>query len=365
MVVLKEIVTFLEQVAPLPLQESYDNSGLLVGDINEVIEQVLVTLDITDDVVEEAINQKCQLIVSHHPLSLTGFKSLTGRTMPERCLLKAIRNNIAIYSAHTNIDAVPNGVSGMMASKLGLVNCNVLEPKLNSLLKLAVFVPESHAQLVRDAVFNAGAGFIGNYSHCSFNALGQGTFKGNDNSQPFAGKPNEMHIESEVRIETVLPVFLKDKVVGAMLKAHPYEEVAYDLMGLQNEWGNSGFGCVGELPEEMDTFRFLSHMKEVFGCGSLKYTTPHVPSVKRIALCGGSGSSLLKKAKSTKADVFITGDVKYHQFFEAENSIIMVDIGHYESEQFTKELFFELLTKKFPNFAVRLSKVNSNPIKYL
>jgi dinuclear metal center YbgI/SA1388 family protein len=365
MVLLKDIVAAFERFAPLQLQENYDNAGLIVGDLSALVSNTLVTIDITEEVVAEAIDNGCQLIVSHHPLTLSGFKSLIGKSEPERCLIKAIKNNIAIYTAHTNIDAIPNGVSGKMADKLGLVNQLVLEPKSNGLLKLVVFVPETHAETVRQAIFEAGGGDIGNYSHCSFNTQGQGTFKGNDSTNPYVGQKNKLHVENEVKIETVLPAIYKSKVVSAMVSAHPYEEVAFDLLPLLNNWPTAGFGIVGNLPEPTGTMLFLECVKGVFGCGSVRYTEPHVPVVSRVAVCGGSGSSLLKAAINAKADVFITGDFKYHQFFDAEKRIVVADIGHYESEQFTKELFFELLTKNFPNFAVRLSQVNSNPIKYL
>lgn len=365
MPLLKDIIDAFEAFAPTPLQEGYDNSGLFVGNASQQVTQALVTIDITEDVMLEAIGLGTDLIVSHHPLTLGGFKKLTGRTEPERCALLAIAHGIALYCCHTNADAVMGGVSGKMAEKLGLTDCRVLEPKSNALLKLVTFVPHSHAPQVREAIFAAGAGHIGNYDSCSFNTEGTGTFKGNELTNPFVGEPQSLHFEAETKIETIVPVHLKSRVVKALLEAHPYEEVAYDLYPLANEWPTVGFGISGQLPKPMDTEAFLQMVKELFKCGCIRYTSPHKTAVQKVALCGGSGSSLLKNAIACGADVFLTGDFKYHQFFDADKRIVIADIGHYESEQFTKELFFELLTKNFPNFAVRLSQVNSNPIKYL
>jgi dinuclear metal center YbgI/SA1388 family protein len=360
-----DIISVFEQFAPIALQEGYDNSGLTVGDPAAEVKSALIAIDVTEEVVQEAIDNHCQLIVSHHPITLNGFKKLTGQNGPERSAIKAIRHNIAIYSAHTNADSVPHGVSGMMAKKLGLINQEILEPKKDALLKLVTFVPQSHADKVRQALFDAGAGHIGNYDSCSFNSQGTGTFKGNEQSNPFAGQKNTMHTEAEIKIETILPRYLKSKVVKALLTNHPYEEAAYDLYPLANQWSSAGYGIVGDLPEKLNFQQFLAQVKDTFNCGCVRYTEQIKQTVSRVALCGGSGSSLLSNAIASGADVFITGDFKYHQFFDAEKRIAIADIGHYESEQFTKELFFELLTKKFPNFAVRLSQVNSNPIKYL
>ncbi|MFT3737735.1 MAG: Nif3-like dinuclear metal center hexameric protein [Breznakibacter sp.] len=362
---LKDIIKVFEDFAPPMLQEGYDNSGLFVGDPSDEIIQVLVTLDVTEDVMHEAIAAGANLVVSHHPLTLGGFKKITGRTEAERCVLLAIRHQIAIYSCHTNADAVMDGVSGKMAQRLGLTGCRVLEPKSGGLLKLVFFVPQSHAAQLRDVIFAAGAGHIGHYDSCSFNTEGTGTFRGDEHINPFVGEPGKLHFEVETKIETIVPVHLKGRVLKAMFEAHPYEEVAYDLYPLANEWPTVGFGMVGELPRSMDAMHFLKMVKETFHCENVRYTGPHTRSVRRVALCGGAGSSLLGNAMAAGADVFITADFKYHQFFDADKRIMIADIGHYESEQFTKELFFELLTKKFPNFAIRLSQVNSNPIKYL
>ncbi|PWD99916.1 Nif3-like dinuclear metal center hexameric protein [Marinilabilia rubra] len=364
MVQLKHIIKELETFAPPAFQENYDNSGLQAGDPGMEIQGILTSLDVTEEIVNEAIDQGANLIVAHHPLSLKGFKTITGQTAPERILIKAIKNDIAIYSAHTNIDSIEKGVSGKLAKKLGLTNVKVLQGRKDLLVKLVTFVPADQAEDVREAIFNAGAGVIGNYDSCSYNLEGQGSFRAGENTNPFVGEKEKLHFETEVRIETILPEYLKGKVIAALKKAHPYEEVAYDLYPLSNQWDKVGFGAVGELNNSIKEIDFFDKIKEITGCGCIRHTRLLDRPIKRVAVCGGSGSFLLEGAISAGADLFISADFKYHQFQEADNKIVIADIGHYESEQFTKEVFFELLTKKFPNFAVRLSNVSTNPIKY-
>ena len=362
---IKDIIAEIERFAPPALKEDYDNVGLLVGSANAEASGVLITLDVTDGVVDEAIQDGCNLIVAHHPLIFKGLKSITDKSETGRIIIKAIRNNIAIFAGHTNVDSVLEGVSGMMAKKIGLENMSVLSPVKKKLLKLVTFVPIEFADKVREAIFKAGAGVIGNYDSCSYNLTGTGTFRGGEDTNPFVGEKGEVHSEDEIRIETVLPEFNKNGVVAALLQAHPYEKVAYDIYMLENEWPVTGYGIVGDLKIEMSEEEFLAFLKVTFKADGIRYTELLNNPIGRVALCGGSGSDLLGKAINAGADVFISADFKYHQFFEAENRILIADIGHFESEQFTKELFFEILTKKFSNFAVRLSKVNTNPIKYL
>jgi len=361
----KDIIKELELFAPPSFQESYDNAGLIVGNSNDAVSAALISLDITEEVVQEAIDRKCDLIISHHPIIMGGIKRLNGNNYVERSVIKAIKNNIAIYACHTNADSVKTGVNGMISKKIGLQNCKILDPKKNSLLKLVTYAPKANADAVRDAIFNGGAGNIGNYDSCSFNTEGTGTFKANADANPHVGNLGELHQEEEIRIETVVPAYLKNKVVSALLKSHPYEEVAFDLFPLENVWNEVGSGMIGELPEAESELDFLKRIKNIFNVGCIKYTSLLNKPVKKVALCGGAGSFLVNKAKALGADVFISGDFKYHQYFDAENQLVIADIGHFESEQFTKELFYELLTKKIPNFAVCLSNVNTNPIKYL
>ena len=362
---IKDIISEIEHFAPPALKEDYDNVGLLVGSATAEATGVLITLDVTEEVVDEAIQNGCNMIVAHHPLIFRGLKNITDKSETGRIVIKAIRNSIAIFAGHTNVDSVLNGVSGKMAQKLRLVNTSVLSPVTNRLLKLVTFVPVEHAEKVRAAIFDAGAGVIGNYDSCSYNLTGTGTFRAGEDTNPFVGKKGEIHSEKEVRVETILPDFQKNSVVSALLNAHPYEEAAYDIYPLENEWPVTGYGIVGDLEESVDEIDFLNVLKQTFNADGIRYTQFLNKPIKRVALCGGSGSELLGRAISSGADIFISADFKYHQFFEAENRILIADIGHFESEQFTKELFYEILTKKFSNFAVRLSKVNTNPIKYL
>ncbi len=362
---LKAITQYIETLAPLVYQESYDNAGLIVGNPDDEITGILIALDVTEEVIDEACRQNLNLIVAHHPVIFSGLKKLNGRNYVERSVIKAIRNNISLYAAHTNLDSVHGGVNSKICEKLGLTNCRILAPLQNQLKKLVTFVPQAQAEKVRLAIFEAGAGTIGNYDQCSFNANGTGTFRGNDQSNPFVGKKNELHFEGETRIETIFPKHLQSKIIQALLKAHPYEEVAYDIYPLDNDWPVVGSGMIGTLPQEMDEPGFLRLVKETFGCTVLKHTQLLGKPVKTVAVCGGAGSFLLKEAIGQQADVFISGDFKYHQFFDAENKLVIADIGHYESEQFTKEVFYELLTKKFPKFAIHLSEVKTNPVNYL
>jgi dinuclear metal center YbgI/SA1388 family protein len=362
---IKDILSAIEAVAPVGLQESWDNSGLLVGNKEAEIDSALITIDVTEAVVDEAIAHQNGLIIAHHPPIFSGLKRITGSTETERLVMKAIQHNIAIYVAHTNIDVIKEGVSWCMAQKLGLKNVETLVPQGGLLKKLVVFVPENYADAVRNAVFEAGAGQIGNYDSCSFSSPGSGSFKGNDSTHPFVGEPGILHFENEVRVETIFPAYLQTTIISSMLAAHPYEEVAYDIYPLDNKHQQIGLGVVGELQEEVSTLEFLQHVKKTFRCEAIRHTPIVKETVKKVALVGGAGSSFLKNAIQSKADVFVTGDFKYHQFFDAEKRIVIADIGHYESEQFTKELFYEIVTNKFSKFALRLSEVQTNPVKYL
>ena len=364
MPLLKDITNFLESLAPLSLQESYDNAGLITGDINAEITTVLITLDVTEKVVDEAIQKKARLIVAHHPIIFTGLKKITGKNYVERTIIKAIKNDIAIYAAHTNLDSVDGGVNHKICEKLGLQNCKILQPAGGQLKKLVTFVPVDHVVQVREAVFNAGAGNIGNYDSCGFIAEGLGSFRGNEFTNPFVGKKGEIHLEKEIRFETIFPGYLQGKITAALQKSHPYEEVAYDIYPLDNKFDKIGMGMVGTLAKPVTENEFLKQLKSTFNTGLIKHTALMGKPVQKVAVCGGAGSFLLNAAIAANADIFVSGDFKYHQFFDAENKIVIADIGHFESEQFTKELFYELLTKKFPTFAIHLSEVVTNPVFY-
>jgi dinuclear metal center YbgI/SA1388 family protein len=361
---IKEIIEVLEAWAPPVLQESYDNAGLIIGNQGAEISGVLVTLDVTEEVVEEAINKKCNMIVAHHPIIFKGLKRITGKNYVERTVIKAIKNDIAIYAIHTNLDNVKHGVNAKIAEKLGLSNLQILEPKSPILLKLITFVPHEFAEQVKQALFAAGAGHIGNYDQCSFTTQGTGTFRAKDGSAPFLGQIGQQHQEPETRIEIILPTYLTSKVLSALLATHPYEEVAYDLVPLANQTNEVGSGMVGELPEPMNEQAFLTHLKNSLQIENVRYTS-FSGAIKKVALCGGAGSFLVQAAKSSGAQAFVTADVKYHEFFDAEQSLMIADVGHYESEFFTKELIQQQILKKFPTFAVLLTDIHTNPIKYI
>ena len=360
----KEITNYLESLAPRQLQEDYDNSGWQCGNPETEISGVLLCLDVTEKVLDEAISLKCNLIISHHPVIFKGIKKLTGTNYVERILLKAIKNDISIYSIHTNLDAIHNGVNAKISEILGLKNSKILVEKENTLQKLVVFCPNEQAEKVRAAMCEAGAGRIGNYSDCSFLSEGTGIFKGNENSNPFVGKKNELHSEKETRIEVILPDYLTSKVVSAMIKSHPYEEVAYDIYPLKNGFPMAGSGMKGELENEISEAEFLQFVKEKMQTKLIRHTRFLNRKIKKVAVCGGSGRFLLEAAKGAGADVLITSDFKYHDFFDADGKILVLDIGHFESEQFTMSLLSDWITKKFNTFAVRITEINTNPVNY-
>ena len=362
---IKEIVSALERFAPLPLQDGFDNAGLQIGLTDAEATGALLCLDVTEAVLDEAIASGCNLIISHHPLIFKGYKSITGKDYVERCILKAIKNDIVIYSAHTNLDNAPGGVNFKIAEKIGLKNVRILDPKESSLIKLVTFVPSAQAEEVRNALFTAGCGCIGNYDSCSYNTEGEGTFRAQEGSHPFCGTVGELHHETEVRIETILPEYKKGEVIRALLSKHPYEEPAYDLYPLHNSWAQVGSGIVGELEEPESELEFLKRIKKIFEVGCLKHNKLTGRLIQKVSLCGGAGAFLIPQAVRNGADVFITGEIKYHDYFGRETDILLAEIGHYESEQYTKEIFYSIIRDLFPNFALQFSKVNTNPIKYL
>lgn len=361
---LNELTTYLESIAPLAYQEDYDNSGLIVGNGNQEITQGLISLDCTEAVVDEAIRTGCQIIISHHPIVFKGLKKFNGKTYVERVVEKAIRHNIALYAIHTNLDSVMDGVNARICQVLGLKNPRIISAKNGILKKLVTYVPLSHAETVRNALFKAGAGKVGDYSECSFNAEGSGTFKAGQDTNPYVGQPGEQHHEAEIRIETIYPAHLESKILMALFLNHPYEEVAYDLYNLTNQHQQVGAGMIGELETAVSETEFLGSVKAGLKAAVIRHTQLTGKPVKKVAVCGGSGGFLLKQAIAAGADVFVTADYKYHEFFDAEDKIVIADVGHFESEQFTQHLLYEIIQKKFSNFAVRLTEINTNPIKY-
>lgn len=362
--VVRDITNLIEEFAPLSLQEEYDNAGLICGSPQAEVRSILLSTDITEEVINEALTGGHNLIISHHPLTLQGLKNLVPDSYIKRCLIKAIRHDLNIYSAHTNMDSVATGVSGRMAGKLGLINQQVLQT-CGKLYSLTYYTPADEAEKVRRAIFDCGAGHIGKYSHCSFNSQGEGTFQAQDGACPFVGKMGELHTEKEIKTEITIPDYLLASALQALKSAHPYEEPVLNIVCLNNTNPVTGFGVIGELPQPMESNRFLELVKKTFQSDVIRHTAICKPEIRKVAVCGGSGAFLTKTAISRQADIYLSGDFKYHDFFQAENKIILADIGHYESEQFTKEIFYELVTKKIPNFAVQFSKVVTNPVSYL
>tara|TARA_R110002020_G_scaffold160552_1_gene345067 strand:- start:392 stop:1483 length:1092 start_codon:yes stop_codon:yes gene_type:complete len=359
-----DITTAIEQLAPLPYAEDFDNVGLLVGDKNQEIKGVLVTLDTLENTLEEAISKECNLIVSFHPIIFSGLKKLTGKNYVERVVMKAIKNDIVIYAIHTALDNVQNGVSKGMCDALDLTHRKTLIPKSN-IKKLTTYVPKNEVISIRETLFKAGAGNIGNYDQCSFATKGKGTFRGNEESNPTLGEKGELQLEKEVQLNVTFESHRESKILKTLFKAHSYEEVAYEITSLDNKNQNVGMGMIGELPGPMDEMVFLRMVQKAFHANGVRYSELLDKPVHKVAVLGGSGSFAIEAAKRAGADAFITADLKYHQFYQAENKVLLVDIGHYESEQFTKNILTDFLRKKFSNFAVVLSDEDTNPIKYL
>jgi dinuclear metal center YbgI/SA1388 family protein len=361
---IKQITNYLESLVPLSTQESYDNCGLLVGDYNQKVSNILVSLDCTEDIVDEAIQKKCELILSHHPIIFKGLKQINGGDYVQRIITKCIQNNICIYATHTNLDNYRFGVNYEISKRIGLNKTRILEPKSQSLSKLMVYIPKEYVEKVTDAMFEAGAGRIGDYSECHFKSDGEGTYKPNELANPFEGKSGERSTVHEVKTEFLVENSRVSKIISKMLDVHPYEEVAYDIIPLSNRNEYEGSGMIGELHTEMSEDDFLAYVKQVFNCVLIRTTNKLNKPIKRVAVCGGSGSFLIRNAISQNADAFLTSDVKYHEFFDADKQIFLVDIGHYESEQFTKDLIADILKKNFSTFAIHLTERNTNPINY-
>ncbi len=363
-ITVRELSQALAAWAPTSLQETYDNAGLLAGEPESTVRGVLVSLDCTEAVVNEAIARGCNVVVSHHPLIFGGLKSLTGANWVERTLIKALRAGVALYAIHTNLDNVAHGVNAELARRIGLQGTQILSPKTALLRKLVTFVPAAQASQVREALWAAGAGTIGNYDRASFTSEGIGTFRPLEGAQPNIGDLGQTEAVNEVRVEVILENHREKAVLRALFAAHPYEEVAYDLFSLQNASNQIGSGAIGNLSGAVEFDAFLQRVKNTFG-GGLRYTTSARAKVQKIAVCGGSGSFLLEKAVAAGADVLLTADFKYHQFLEADNRIAIVDIGHFESEQFTIPLIADYLREKFTNFATLTSETKTNPVNYL
>lgn len=362
---IKDILQIVEQYAPPALQEDYDNSGVQVGDVHREATGAVLAIDVTENVIEEAVSLGCNIIISHHPIAFRPFKSLTGKNRVERCIMKAIKNDIVIYAAHTNLDNVRGGVNFRLAEMLELQNVKILQPMENALLKFVTYLPPEYVESVRSALFNAGAGDIGNYDSCSHNIAGEGTFRAGRRANPFVGEIGELHFEPEVRIETVIPAMKKEEIVRVLMAVHPYEEPVYDFYPIENEWPRHGSGTTGQLPEPMPEQEFLYMLKDIFNLPTIVHSKIRGREIHDVALCGGAGAFLIPRAVAYGADAFVTGEAKFNQFYDVEGKILLAVVGHWESEICTKDIFFDIISEKFPNFALHKSAFDSNPVKYL
>lgn len=362
-ITIHDIISEIERFAPLSYQESYDNAGLVTGDRNAVISSVLLCFDVTEEIIDEAIMKKAGLVISHHPVIFGGLKKITGNSATERIVIKAIQNNIALYAAHTNLDNAQGGINTTLAQKLGLKDIKILVPKENMLYKVVTFVPESHAEKVREAMFAADAGHIGNYDSCSYNISGTGTFRAGEDTNPYVGEKGQLHYEPEVRIETIVREENLHTVIFSLKQNHPYEEPAYDIYPLENKYYNAGTGAIGQLEKAISATNFFETIKKTLPVKVIRHNKLF-KDIKTVAVCGGSGSPFINDAIRAKADIFVTGDCKYHQFLDYQDKIIIADIGHYESECFAIEIFYNVIIKKFPNFVVYFSHNGNNPVYY-
>lgn len=359
-----EISNVLENLAPLAYAEDFDNVGLLLGNSQQEVSSALLTLDCTEEVIKEAIEKQVGLIITFHPIMFKGLKRITGNNYVERVVIKAIKHDIAIYAIHTNLDFAWKGSNRKLCEKLNLSDIQVLLPKKKTIKKLTTYVPIKSLEKVRFALFDAGAGNIGNYDHCSFNIKGEGSFRGGEESRPTLGKPGEMRFEKEICLNVTFPAHLEKNIIDALKKVHPYEEVAYEVIQLTNENQHVGIGMYGNLPQSMNEKNFLAMLRSKIPTDCIRHTRLTGKKIQKVAVLGGSGSFGLNRARQIGADAYISADFKYHEFFRAENQILICDVGHYESEQFIKSLLYDVLIEKFPNFALSLSEVNTNPIYY-
>ena len=360
---LSEITKHLEQLAPLAYAEDFDNVGLLVSHTNDIT-GILVCHDALEEVIEEAILKKCNLVVCFHPILFSGLKKITGKNYVERTIIKAIKNDIAIYAVHTALDNHQNGVNKIFCDVLSLTKTKVLIPKQNFIYKLVTYTKPENENQVKQALFEAGAGSIGNYDNCSFVSSGIGSFKGNENSNPVLGKKHVLQNETEIKIEVTFEKHLQNNILSALFSNHMYEEVAYEIYKTENEHKNIGLGMIGELEHPMKPNDFLKFVKEKMACGGIRHSQFLTTEIKKVAVLGGSGSFAINNAIEAGADAFLTADLKYHQFYEAENKLLLADIGHFESERYTKNYIVDFLKEKITNFAIILSELNTNPVKY-
>ena len=361
---IKEFINEFEQIIPVRQAEDFDNVGLLCGNPDREITGILIAHDALENVIDEAIEKKLNFVFCFHPIIFSGLKSITGKNYVEKAVLKALENKIALYAIHTAFDNDYFGVNYKICEVLGLKNQQVLMPKKNQLKKLEVYVPTDSAEILRNALFVAGAGNIGFYDECSFTIQGEGTFRPLEGSNPVTGTHNEREKANEVLINVIFEDYKTNQILFAMKENHPYEEVAYQLITLENDNQYTGLGRYGNLEQEMDELDFLTFIKQKFNIDIIRHSSLNNKKIRTIGVLGGSGASGIKAAMSAKCDAYITGDVKYHDFFFAEGKMLICDIGHFESEQFVVQQLFEILSEKFTTFAIAKTTQKTNPVNY-
>ncbi|WP_185851127.1 Nif3-like dinuclear metal center hexameric protein [Blattabacterium cuenoti] len=363
-ILVKHIAEKLEIFAPIEYAESYDKIGLIVGSYDQEVKKIMITLDLTEEVFSESMDKKCNLIISFHPILFKPIKSLIGNNYSERVLISALKNNISVYVIHTNLDVIWDGTHSYISKLLKLTKEEVLFPKEGSIKKLTTYVPYSYSEKVRNALFNAGAGNISNYSHCSYNVDGYGTFMGNDKTKPFLGKKGYFHMEKEMCINVIFPTHKLHSIKHALFNSHPYEEVSYEIYKIENINPYLGIGRIGLLEEEMNEYDFLHYLKRKMSLSCMRHSIFTGKNIKNVSIIAGSGSFGIEKSIEMKADVFISSDFKYHDFFKSNQQILIVDIGHYESEKSNKYLLKYFLDKKFIHIPIYESEIDTNPVKY-
>ena len=362
---IKDVTTFLEQKFPLYLQEDFDNCGVQCGDVRQEISGAMVCFEMSEQVIDEAIDKGCNLVISHHPLMLKrGICKIVPTDRVGAMICKALAHNMVLYSMHTNIDSGEGGGNDAFAEKLRLRNVKVLEPHKGMYRKLVVFVPKENAETLKSALFAVGCGVQGNYDSCGYTLHGQGQFRPLEGANPHIGEENHLEHVDEERVEMIYPTGLQRAVVQAIYDNHPYEEPAFDLLPLENESRTIGLGRIGELPKELPVSDFLGYLKDNLGFIHCRYCGDETKMIRKVAVCGGGGSSFIDLAIASGADAYVSGDFKYHDFFKSYQKTLLVDIGHYEGEFFIKNIIFNLLNEKFSTFATLISKMESLEVKF-
>lgn len=371
-ILVKNIESTLSQLAPAMLKMDYDNVGLQVGDSSSKVKKILVSLNITSEVAEEAVKKKCDLIVSHHPLIFRPLKNIRAGEGNSDIIIKLVRNNISYIACHTNFDSVKQGVSFLLAEKIGLKNPKVLvtskEIRKSSYIenyKLTVYVPKTHLFLLKKALAEAGAATIGEYDFCYFEQEGTGSFRPGIKATPHIGEKEKLSEITEIKLETIVPVRTVSSVIKALLQTHPYEEPAYDLYKLENDFQNYGLGAIGDLEKEVSMNEFLKIVTNKLKIDNVRFSRPeNSKRIKRVAVMGGSGGDMWRKALSQGADAYLTAECDHHTFLDAKGKLFIVEATHQATEQFAVQGLTNYIKSKYANLEVVTSQEDCDPILY-